>query len=59
LDRSIEGKTFDRSIEGKTSSARCPVYNLVEKLGLWAAGQTKDLINRDNFVYAASSRRGV
>ena len=46
--------SFDRGQDVKR-----PVYNLVEKLGLWAAGQTKDLINCDNFVYAASSRRGV
>ena len=27
------------------------MYNLAEKLDPWAADQTKDLINRDNFVY--------
>ena len=52
---------FDRSrlIARSRANVERPVYNLAEKLDPWAADQTKDLINRDNFVYGIFKKGGA
>ena len=52
---------FDRShlIVRSRANVERPVYNLAEKLDPWAADQTKDLINRDNFVYGIFKKGGA